>query len=189
MNINRLAVSVALGLLVASANSSAEAKKDKDLIYTGSFSGSVISTEYDPNGDGAKTGLVMGGRLSSLGSATVQGGTGDFVFAGSATCPNGHAGSQFTLAPTTGGNVTRFDSTGDLLITELTAATICIDPALPGMRFFSQTETVRGGTGLFEGATGSNTAIGTAQVLNANAAGDFFNSFTATFKGKITLKP
>ena len=61
MNINRLAVSVALGLVVASASGRAEAK---NLPYKGNCSGSITSTEIDPNGDGQKTGLIIGDGLA-----------------------------------------------------------------------------------------------------------------------------
>jgi hypothetical protein len=57
------------------------------------------------------------------------------------------------------------------------------------MLFFSQTETVRGGTGQFEGATGSVNTTGTARVLFSDVAGDFAESFTATFTGTIITKP
>src|SRR5712692_2213298 len=131
MNRNTLAVGLVLGLGLVVASGKAEAGK---LPVKGSFSGTFVNTQSDTNGDGQKGGYNSGGAKLTLGSETFQS-VDEFVFSGPGTCPNGNAGSIFTLLPGTGHGVGRFNSTGDLLFTEVPSETICFDPST-GIQFF-----------------------------------------------------
>jgi hypothetical protein len=128
------------------------------------------------------------GTKGTLGSGTVQG-VNEYVFTGPATCPNGNAGFGFTLlhsldpaAPAQ--FVQRIDSTGDLIFSEQTSGTICFDPATL-IQFFSSTFAITGGTGRFEGATGTSESSGTAKTLFEDAAGNFFGEESGTTTGTI----
>jgi len=127
----------------------------RELPWKTSFSGSVVNTQSDTNGDGNKGGVSSTGIKGSLGSGTARV-TSEFAFSGPGTCPNGNAGLNFTLLPGTGHGIYRFNSTGDLLFIEASSATLCFDPTTL-IQFFSGAENITGGTGRFTGATGSNT--------------------------------
>ncbi len=180
MNRKSLAVGLTFSFVIALASGSAEAGK---IPWKGSFSGSFVNTQSDTNGDLQKGSLNTGGIKGTLGPATFQS-VGEFVFSGSGTCPNGNAGSIFTLLPGTGHGVHRFDSTGDLLITEVASETLCFDPSTE-IQFFSGTDNITGGTGRFAEATGSITVSGTAKTLFEDAAGNFFGEFSGTFEGTL----
>lgn len=139
----------------------------------------------DIDGDGAKNGLIVGGAKSTLGSSTVQGPAGEFVFSGPATCPNGNAGFNFTQAPGTAGQVFRFDSTGDLLIEEDTSGTLCFDPTTE-LFLFTGTGAITGGTGRFDGATGSFEYNCTSEILfGPDTEGNALGHVTCEFTGTI----
>ena len=125
------------------------------------------------------------GFKGTLGSGTARV-TSEFAFSGSGTCPNGNAGLNFTLLPGTGHGIFRFDSTGDLLFTKTSSATLCFDP-LTTIQFFSGAENITGGTGRFAGATGSNTFNGTATTLFDDGTGNFFGELSGTVEGTIIL--
>jgi hypothetical protein len=102
----------------------------------------------------------VGGAKSTLGSSTVQGPAGEFVVSGPATCPNGNPGVEITLVPGTGGQVFRFNSTGDLLFERDISftATACSDS--------STIIVFGGGTGEFRGALdGSPVRKGPSYIL------------------------
>ena len=182
--------SVTIGLMVscmfALGNGKAEARQ---LTLRGSFSGTYVNTQIDTNGDDQKGAFHSVGAKGTLGSSTIQG-VNEFTFSGPATCPNGNTGFGFTLLrslnPAAPSNfVQRFESTGDLLFSEQTAGTICFDPAT-SIQFFSVTSTITGGTGRFEGATGTGEGSGTAKTLFEDAAGNFFGEQSGTFTVTIT---
>jgi hypothetical protein len=129
------------------------------------------------------------GAQGTLGSSTIQGVI-EYVLSGPATCPNGNAGVEFTLLrslnPAAPSNfVQRFESTGDLIFSEETSGTLCFDPAT-SIEFFSGTTKITGGTGRFEGATGTGEVSGTAKDLFEDAAGNFFGEQSGTYTVTLT---
>jgi hypothetical protein len=165
---------------MAVATGRAEAKETP---ISGSVSGSFVNTQVDTNGDGLKGSLVIGaGDSTSLGKFTAQS-VSEVVFSAEATCPNGNAGFELTLVPGTGHFVHRLHRTGDLWFGTFTV-TECFDP-ITGILFVSGTLTITGGTGKYEGATGSGTFEGTGTALFEDAAGNFFGQFSQTISGTI----
>src|SRR4051794_28068794 len=82
-----------IGKQIALGSSKAEAGK---LILKGSASGTYVNTQTDTDGNGEKASLISLGAKGTLGSSTIQG-VNEYVQSGSATCPNGNAGVEFTL--------------------------------------------------------------------------------------------
>ena len=64
--------------------------------------------------------------------------------------------------------VQRFETTGDMLFSELSSETVCYDPST-GMQFKSGIDRVIGGTGRFAGATGQLQFEGTQWPLYVDA--------------------
>ena len=180
MNRKSLTIGLTLSCVITLGIGKAEAGK---LSLKASFSGSFVNTQSDTNGDLQKGGLNTGGAKGTLGAETFQSVV-EYVFSGTGTCPNGNPGFNFTLLPGTGHGVGRFDSTGDLIFTELSSATLCFDP-ITTIQFFSGTENITGGTGRFAEATGSDTFSGTGKTLFEDAAGNFFGEFSGTLEGTI----
>jgi|SwirhirootsSR3_FD_contig_31_6863542_length_835_multi_5_in_0_out_0_1 hypothetical protein len=186
MNRKSVMIGFILSCVIVLGSGKAEAGQ---LPLKGSFSGTFVNTQIDTNGDGQKAGFNSVGAKGTLGSSTIQG-VNEFVFSGPATCPNGNAGFGFTLLrslnPAAPSNfVQRFESTGDLIFSEETSGTICFDPATL-IQFFSVTSEITGGTGRFEGATGTGEASGTAKTLFEDAAGNFFGEQSGTYTATIT---
>jgi hypothetical protein len=181
-----LTIGLMLSCVIALGSSKAEAGK---LTLKGSASGTYVNTQTDTDGNGEKASLISLGAKGTLGSSTIQG-VNEYVQSGSATCPNGNAGVEFTLLrslnPAAPANfVQRFESTGDLLFSEQTSGTLCFDPAT-SISFFSGTTTITGGTGRFEGATGTGEVSGTAKDLFEDAAGNFFGEQSGTYTVTLT---
>ena len=127
----------------------------------------MSTRKLTPMGIGVKASLNSLGAKGTLGSSTIQG-VNEYVFSGPATGPNGNAGDGFTLLrslnPAAPANfVQRFESTGDLLFSEQTSGTLCFDPDT-SIWFFSRTTKITGGTGRFEGVTGTGEVSGTAKI-------------------------
>jgi hypothetical protein len=154
-----------------------------------SFSGTFVSTQIDTNGDGQKATFQSMGTKGTGGSGTIQG-VNEIVFSGPTTCPNGNAGFGFTLlrqlnpaAPAQ--FVSRVNSTGDLIFSEQTTVTLCFDP-VTSISFFSTTNNITGGTGGFEGATGTSECEGTTKTLFDDGAGNQFGEQSGTCTATIT---
>jgi hypothetical protein len=141
--------------------------RGRETYLEGSASGTYVNTQTDTDGVGAKASLNSLGAKGTLGVSTIQG-VNEFVLSGSATCPNGNAGDEYTLLrslnPAAPANFLQwFESTGDLIFFEQTSGTLCFDPAT-SIQFFSATTKITGGAGRFEGATGTGEVSGTAKV-------------------------
>src|SRR4029434_6154003 len=149
------------------------------------YSGSVLSTHRDTNGDGIKAGLGTVSCRSNLGRCTSQG-VGEAVVGGPATCPNGNPGLELVLVPGTGHALLRFEDTGDLLVTELTSETVCYDPST-GTQFKTRTDNVTRGTGRFVGATGQLQFEGTQWPQYIDPNGDGFAAQIGTLTGTILV--
>ena len=180
-----LTIGLMLSCVIVLGSGKAEAGK---IPLKGSFSGTFVATQTDTNGDGQKAAFASVGTKGTLGSGTIQG-VNEFVFSGPATCPNGNAGFEFTLlrpllpaAPAQ--FVQRIDSTGDLIFSEQTSNTLCFDPVTL-IQFASGTSNITGGTGRFEGATGTVEFEATAKTLFEDAAGNFFGEQSGTYTGTI----
>ena len=184
MNRNVIMISTALVLMLTGVVGVANAK-DQQIHWKTSFSGSVINTQSDTNGDGNKGGVSNTGFKGTLGSGTARV-TSEFAFSGPGTCPNGNAGLNFTLLPGTGHGIFRFNSTGDLLFTESSSGILCFDPSTT-VQFFSGADDITGGTGRFAGAAGSITYSGTATTLFVDGAGNFFAELSGAIEGTIIL--
>ena len=184
MNRKSLTIGLVLSCVMILGYDKAEAGK---LPVKGSYSGSFVNTQSDTNGDGQKGSLNIGAIKGTLGSQTFQSVI-EYVFSGPGVCPNGNAGFIFTLLPGTGYGVGRADSTGDLIFTEITAATLCYDPTTL-IQFFSATENITGGTGRFAGATGFTTSSGTARTLFEDAAGNFFGEQSGVYESGEIITP
>jgi hypothetical protein len=150
-----------------------------------SYSGSGFSTAADPNHDGVKAGMGVLGCTSNLGRCTAQA-VGEAMVGGPTTCPNGHPGITLTLIPGTGHGFTRFERTGDMVFTELTAENVCYDPSTR-MHFKSGTGKFTGGTGRFVGATGDFRFEGTQTVLYLDADANGFAAQEGRITGTIVL--
>src|SRR5262245_17861368 len=171
MNKKSLTIGFTLSCVIAFGIGRAEAG---ELKAKGTFSGTFTSTQIDTLGDGQKAALAIIGTKGTLGPGTVQG-VNEYVFSGPATCTNGNDGFEFKLLHSVNPAapaqfVTRIDSTGDLIFSEQTSGTICFDPVTL-IQFFSATFKITGGTGRFEGATGTSESSGTAKTLFEDAAG------------------
>ncbi len=187
MNTKRSTMGAAMVLVMAIAIGSAEAG---NIPLKGSFSGTSVSLASDTNGDGLKASLAIVGFKSTQGSGTEQA-VSELQNPNApdppSPCllPSGEPGLELTLLPGTGREVARFDSTGDLLFREITSETLCIDSTTFTTFSFSETAIITGGTGKYEGATGSNTFEGTGKVLDP--AGTGLSELSGTFTGTIIL--
>jgi hypothetical protein len=187
MNRKSIVIGVTLGLIIMGTVGSAAARQQKGQFE---FSGTFINTAFDVNADGLKAGLSTTGTKGSLGP--MQGkGVVEFVFNPVANCPAGQFGLTL-VTQDAGGNpvvwrfVQRFNSTGDLLISQYTAATLCIDPTT-GIQAGTAEVAFIGGTGKYEGATGTASCVGTAMTLVADANGNFFGEQSGTCEFTINL--
>lgn len=186
MNKSNWTIGLACSVVIALASGRAEAK---DIPWKGSFSGSFVNTQTDTNEDGQKAFLSIVGFKGTLGSSTDQSLT-ELVFSAPAICESGNAGLNLQLAPLPPGTawsyVNRFNSTGDLIFGEYTSVSACFD-LVTLIQSYHGTFTITGGTGRFEGATGTGEFSGVARFLFQDAAGNFFGEQSGTYTGTITI--
>ena len=158
---------------------------------TGSFSGTAITANLDFDHSNQSTPAFTGtfaGTDSHWGNFTGQN-VAELTPVGSCTLPGGvaNAGTEFTLV---GGSTVirnqRGDLSGDLHFDRVTSFTQCIDFST-GAYNFSFTDTTTGGTGKFEGATGTTTANGTGAILSLGADGHVFGWDQATYTMTLTI--
>ena len=178
MDTKILAVGLAMGLVVAVALGRAEASK---IPWSGTFSGSGISTNIDTNRDGSKAGWDTDVINSNLGRFSSQD-VGEVLPPPSApvTCPQGNLEFPYLLISV----VSTHEETGDQLFSELVSGTFCFDTAT-GAFSFSFVLSVTGGTGQFAGATGSLEATATGVDVVVGPKGQFFSHSTGEFTGTI----
>ena len=167
-----LAVTVAPMLWAAPTNAAS-----REVHFKVKYSGSAVSLSF------AGLGTVSG--KSNLGRWTSQG-VGKATVTGPGTCANGNPGITLTLVPGTGHAFARFESTQDLVFSELTSETVCYDPSTR-MQFKTGTDRITGGTGRFAGATGESQFEGTQWPLYVDADGNGFAAQTGTVTGTIVL--
>src|SRR2546422_6890443 len=166
-------IGVAMGLMVMTVALGRAAAFD--IPYRGTISGSFISTEIDAiPGDGVKAILgIFAVTTRHLGQVTAQALVEDVP----ATSPSGLCppGTDQELALGTVRAVHRF-ANGDLLFLKLLARTACIDFQTLTAIAFEKGE-FTGGTGRFAKATGTFSAISTAEIFVADPAGRVFGPF------------
>lgn len=149
------------------------------------YSGSTV-TRQDTNQDGIKSALGILSCESNLGRCNSQG-VGEALSAGPGTCPNGHAGLRYIVAPGTGHGFIRFEKTGDMLFSEVVSETACYD-LTTGLLTKSGTNKITGGTGRFAGATGQTKFQGTQWLLYVDGDGNAFAAQEGSGTGTIILR-
>jgi hypothetical protein len=180
MSIRRLTV----GLIVAWSLAATSAWAAEQLPFKATFSGTLVSTAFDTDGDGAPANYNVLEGHSNLGAFSLQV-LDESVRADPVTCPNGQAG--FSIALVTGSSVFRFRRTGDLLFVRPTSQTTCFDPST-GVSFFrAATGDIIGGTGQSTEATGTIEGEGMARILITDPAGHIFGEQHGTIQGTIIL--
>jgi hypothetical protein len=182
MSMKKLAVGLALGLVMAVAIRSAQAE---DIPFAGHLSGGSIPTEIDTNGDGLKASFGLGGVISRP-EETVARGMFQIVveflpaLSENVTCPAGNL--EFPLLQ--GHGILRSGHTGNLVFLEYTSGTSCVDPTTDTSSFSGE-GFIAGGTGRFEGATGSFAVDSTGTTLVSDPAGHEFGSQTGEITGTV----
>lgn len=159
-----------LGLILAVRNTEARHRQRK---FRGelkeSFSGSVLisGTSIDTDEDGVKASLGLFKGKSTLGTVTIEPITefSPVPKVSTTICNSGLL--QFDLVM--GRVVTRIESSGDLVFSRFTSGTSCVDPAT-GTVSVSLEGSIMGGTGRFDGATGSVEVNGTVTTLVSDPA-------------------
>lgn len=169
-------------VLVTVLTAGAEAKT---INFTGTGSGSALSTEIDTNNDGQKASLSTGGGKTSQFSSFTSQVLIEYAVTGPTTC-NSHAGVGLALVPGTGHGVLRFGN-GDLLVLDYTDSTGCFD-SVENVSFLSSTADIVGGTGRFANATGSlNSTATSIRLFVQPSANRSFQAVTSEFSVELTL--
>jgi len=180
MSLRRLTVSLIVTLSLATTL----AQADERLPFKATFSGTIVSTQFDTDRDGAPANLNVLEGKSNFGPFSLQV-LDESSLSEPATCPNGRVG--FSVRLVAGSAVFRFRRTGDLLFVQPTSQTTCFDPST-GVSFFrAATGDIMGGTGRFINATGSIEGEGMARILITDPAGHVFGEQHGTIKGTIIL--
>jgi hypothetical protein len=160
------------------------AQAEDHLPFKATFSGILISTQFDTNGDGAPANYSTQEGQSNLGPFSLQV-LDESVRAESTICPNGHEGYFLTLI--TGSSVFRFRRTGDLLFVRPTAQITCFDPSTGEIFFHGATGDITGGTGQFTNARGTLEGEGGGRIFIADPQGHVFGEQHGTITGEIIL--
>jgi hypothetical protein len=175
-----VATLVAFGI----AGSASATENKKELKYNGEFSGSVVSTEIDVNGDGLRAVLFLVIGKTTLGRTDVQTLL-EFVPTGPGICANGNPGLLLTAIHGTG--TIRFEQRdGDLILVKAGETNACVDPST-GQQFVSAQLNFVGGTGRFEQASGSIQVSSVTQGLFQDASLRLFGASVGEFKGSIIV--
>jgi hypothetical protein len=182
MHFHRLVVCMVAAAGLTLATAWAGGPKEKEI--HGSFAGAFSPSDFDFNGDGitASIGLYTGkgnggGEFTSYAKSELGPPLGTNV-----TCPSDTL--EFPYREST--SVATFSSTDQLFSGEQDDGTFCVNP-LTGKFTFEVTEFYFGGTGKYEGASGSFHSSGTGNLLNCDAAGRCFGSSAGTYTGTLIL--
>lgn len=180
-----LILGVAIGLLMTVSVGSASAEHTRR--NNGKLAGTFLSTRMDLNDDGILATWSTSVNTGTLGKRTVQGISESVPTGVTPECPGGVSiidtadGIGFSTATAT------FPD-GDQLYGRIRTRTQC---GLGGGRFeTNETVEILGGTGKFEGASGTTEvhSVSQCQAFDANAVPpQCFGSFTGEFTGTITL--
>jgi hypothetical protein len=137
-----VAVIVGLGLVATLGVGAAEARNLSEAV-----SGNFVDTALDTNGDGVAAAHFQGGAKGS-GSPSYEG-VQEIQFAPTGLCEAGEVEGIIAAY-----SIVRRYSNGDLLFSRLVDGSFCLDPA-SGKAQVTVNAEISGGTGRFEGATGS----------------------------------
>ena len=177
-------IGVAVGLLLTGSFGSANANQ---IHVKGQVAGTFLGTRIDLNGDGTPASWSTGEVSGTLGKRTNQGVSEVVPTGPTADCPGG----VFIIDAQNGigfGTSTTTFPDGDHIFSQILTRTQC---GLGG-GFFTSSDTVRtvGGTGKFEGASGTieqhSTSLLWVYDPNANPP-QGFGSFTGEFEGTLIL--
>src|SRR5262249_44104516 len=150
------------------AKAAAHPDEAKTQRFEGTFSGSILPSTVDFDGDGIPAGAASIAGNSNMGAFVAQGLV-DVTFGGPGLCPNGNPGVLLNGGPGTGGVVFRFHS-GELLSAKVSSTHECFD-LTNNVAILAIELEITGGTGRFVGAAGSVTVNADASVVAANAHG------------------
>lgn len=151
--------------------------------YFDHTSGTNVSSIVDTNGDGIPGNVATMRGRSSRGPVTITifSEFNPFAAGPSPNCPD----TMLEFPMVEGSLVIRF-LRGDLLFLRTVEAVFCLDP-LTGYHEFTNTSVVEGGTGKYEGATGTIDASGEGSSLSFDPTGILhFGWVTMTNEGTIT---
>ena len=184
-----LGAAVVAGALLAAGCASDGAARDNEIVLATRFSGSGTDSTIDTNGDGIRAlfvrahGLVDGlGRVDFTEAVETQ--PRDPGVA--CVTPDGLPGEERELVQ--GQLALVVDDTGDALIGTFVSDTLCAPVELRGGSLIGIAAewAVTGGTGRFEGATGTIRSTGTVRVLLADPTGTFVIA-SAEHSGTVAL--
>jgi hypothetical protein len=180
MHFHRLVVCMVAAAGLTLATAWAGGPKEKEI--HGSFAGAFSPLDFDFNGDGI---------TATIGLYTGNGNTGEFTSHAqveldspretNVTCPSDTLEYPYRQSTTVGTS-----SKGQLFSGEQDQGTLCVNP-LTGQFTFEVTEFYFGGTGKYEGASGSTHSSGTGNLLVCDAAGRCFGNSAGTYTGTLVL--
>jgi len=181
MRVNRLVLGLAMGLVMAVTIGSAGAE---ERAFTQKFSGSFLTTQIDTNGDGVKARFgLAAGKSSDLGTILFQIVTELSPLSSATTCPTGNLESEFVG----GHGIIRENKKGSLLFIEAgPGGQYCLDPTTDTFTF-SGSGSITGGTGEFEGATGSIEVEGSGTIMVSDPADNEFGSQVGQVTGTLNV--
>lgn len=178
MRIHRLTVTATVVVNMISMAPFVEAGEQK---FTGSFSGSIVSTTIDTNDNNLPAVLFSGRGKTNLGLATFQSVSEalDRLPEVSA-CPRGNVEFPWLM----GHGIIQFDDSLDQLFIKLVSGVACSDPI--AKTFTSNGKGVfEGGTGRFADAAGSFETTSTGRPLIMDREGHEFDSMIGQITGTI----
>jgi hypothetical protein len=178
-------ISVATGLLLTVSIGDANAKRMRPT--TGTLAGTSLGTRIDLNDDGVPAGWSTAVVTGTLGKSTSQGVVEAVPTGPTPECPGGVSIVDAQNGLGFGANTRTFPN-GDQLYTQLLARTQC---GLGGGQFTgADTWTVVGGSGKFEGASGTVEVRWSSfcQAIDPNANPvQCFGSFSGELDGTVIL--
>jgi hypothetical protein len=180
-----LIIGIATGLLLTVCFGDAKAEHRRR--NNGTFAGTSLGTRIDLNDDGVPASWSTAVLTGTLGKSTGQGVVESVPTGPTSECPGGVSIVDAQNGIGFGANTRTFPN-GDQIYTQLLTRTQC---GLGGGRFTSSDSwTIVGGTGKFEGASGTVDIQATSfcQVIDPNANPvQCFGSFSGEFEGTVIL--
>ncbi len=178
-----LGIATGIFLAVSGGNASAEHTRPNN----GKFGGTFLTSRIDTNDDGIAASWSTGEVSGNLGKRSFQSLVEVVPTGPTAACPGG----VFIIDAAKGigfGRTTQTFPNGDQLYSQILTRHLCGPGG--GKNEANDTNEIIGGTGKFEGASGSGEAhsISITQVGDPNAVPrQSFGSFTGEIEGTITL--
>lgn len=185
MTLHRLAVGVALGLVLTVSTGWADGNfHGKQIPVKGSFAGSFSPLAFDANSDGQKASLDLTTATGNLGPLTTQC-VSEYLPAlpTPVTCPSGTV--EFPLIKSM--CLSHNSITLDQLVTLYSSGSSCVDMNSPTFTAKLQGNFVTG-TGRYAGATGPVQSQATGFFFDCDPAGGCFGSENGTFSGTMNVE-